>query len=137
MDTLAQRLVTTRVRAFMVVCAVIVVMTSAAAAQAFRRPTASERAAIIRTVRVYVDTSDCCAVISRIKVYGIRVSTVNRRWAMIYMNGYDESGQEVGQVNAALHKGLLTGRWSVRNFGTGGLGCGMPLAVRRDLRVTC
>jgi hypothetical protein len=125
------------VKAFLVVCMAVIVMASAATAEAFRRPTPSERVAIMKTVRVYVDTSDCCAVISRIKVLGIRVSTVNRRWAMVYLDGYDESGREVGAVDATLHKGNLTGRWSVRNFGTGGQGCGVPLAVRRDLRITC
>jgi len=62
---------------------------------------------------------------------------VNRRWAIVYLNGYDESGSEVGAVDATLHKGNLTGKWSVRNFGTGGQGCGVPMLVRRDLRLTC
>ena len=108
-----------------------------ASAQASRAPRPAERTAIVRATRIYVDTSNCCAVISRIKVYGIRVSTVNPRWARIDFDGYDESGQEVGGVGAILHKGILTGRWSVRSFGTSHLGCDIPLRVRKDLRTGC
>jgi hypothetical protein len=52
-----------------------------------------------------VDTSDCCAVISRIKILGVRVSTVDRRWAYVDIDGYDESGSEVGGATAVLHRG--------------------------------
>jgi hypothetical protein len=115
----------------------LVAALGAASAQASRAPRPAERAAIVRVTRIYVDTSSCCAVMSRIKVDGLRISTVNSRWARIDIDGYDESGQEVGAASAALHKGNLTGRWSVRSFGTSHLGCGMPLAVRRDLRTGC
>jgi hypothetical protein len=46
-----------------------------------------------------------CAVISRIKILGVRVSTVDRRWAYVDIDGYDESGNEVGGATAVLHRG--------------------------------
>ncbi|MHB8659312.1 MAG: hypothetical protein ACYC91_15435 [Solirubrobacteraceae bacterium] len=44
--------------------------------------------------------------------------------------------------NRALYQGQLVilrdqrGRWRVTDFGTAGVGCGLPRAVQRDLRVT-
>jgi hypothetical protein len=109
----------------------------AGVAHASRPPTRVERAAIVRATKTYVDTSNCCAVMSRIKFLRVRVSTVNRRWAFVGLRGYDESGADVGFAGVVLHKGNLTGRWSVRAFGTSELGCVMPVAVRRDLQVAC
>jgi hypothetical protein len=106
-------------------------------ATAARSPTRAERVQLVRATRIYVDSSDCCAVISRIKILGVRVSTVDRRWAYVDIDGYDESGTEVGGATAVLHRGYLTGRWSVRSFGTSHLGCVMPVRVRRDLRISC
>jgi hypothetical protein len=108
-----------------------------AAAEAARQPTRAERTQLIRATRAYVDGSDCCAVMSRIKILRVRVSTVDRRWAYVDIDGYDESGTEVGGARAVLHRGYLTGRWSVRSFGTSHLGCVMPVRVRRDLHITC
>jgi hypothetical protein len=102
-----------------------------------RPPRAAERAAIIGATKRYIDTSDCCAVISRIKVRGIRVSTVDQRWAVIHIDGYDQSGRPVGPATAVLHRGYLTNRWRVRDFGTSHVGCEMPRRVRRDLRQGC
>jgi hypothetical protein len=83
-------------------------ITSTAAAA--RKPTLAERTAIIRVTKSHIDTSDCCAVISRIKILNIRVSTVSPRWAAISFDGFDEAGQDVGAATATLHKGSLTGR---------------------------
>jgi hypothetical protein len=96
-----------------------------------------ERANLIRVTTIYVDTSDCCAVITRIKISSVRVSTVDPRWATVALFGYNQKHENVGKVFAVLHKGNLTGRWSVRAFGTDALGCDMPLRVRRDLGEDC
>ncbi|MEX2647176.1 MAG: hypothetical protein WD249_13015 [Gaiellaceae bacterium] len=112
-------------------------LTLASAADAARAPTRTERTGIIRATKVYIDMSGCCSIISRIRVEGIRVSTVNRRWAVIHIFGYDESGGGVGPATALVHKGYLTNRWTVREFGSSDLGCEMPVRVQRDLRELC
>jgi hypothetical protein len=115
----------------------VIALTVTPSVQAARAPRSAERAAILAATRTYIDTSNCCAIITRIKVYSVRVSTVDPRWALLHLNGYDASGHNVGAVSAALHKGNLTNRWAVRNFGTSDLGCDMPRRVQRDLGEDC
>jgi hypothetical protein len=110
---------------------------TAAAALNARAPTPSERLRLVQVVRIYVDTSDCCAVIRRIKITRIRVSTVDTRWAEIDLQAWEQNGTDIGAASAVLHRGFLTGKWSVRYFGSDGVVCAAPLRVRRDLKLTC
>jgi hypothetical protein len=114
------------------------VLLCAPAAFASRPARQAEQTAVTRVTKTYIDTSDCCTVITGIKVYSVRISTVNPRWARVKLDGYNQNHELVGVVFAVLHRGNLTGRWSVRGFGSdGGLGCDMPLPVRRDLGESC
>jgi hypothetical protein len=69
--------------ALVAVLAAGVAAQSVAAAPDARAPTITERLRLVRVVRTYVDTSDCCAVIRRIKITRVRVSTADTRWAEV------------------------------------------------------
>jgi hypothetical protein len=105
--------------------------------RAARLPTTTERAQIIRAVKVYVDTSSCCVIISRLVFRRIRVSTVDRRWAVVWIDGYGANGSAIGPAIASVHRGFLSGRWGVRSFGSDGQSCDAPPKVRRDLGLSC
>jgi hypothetical protein len=129
----------------LVMCVAVAFIAAAAAvpAQASRAPTRSERVSIIRATDVYVaGLSDCCAVVpsgamvARVRVVTVRVSTVNPRWALVAMQAYDAKGRSVGPVTASLHR-ASTLLWSVLAFGAKNAGCVMPHAVRRDLNGSC
>jgi hypothetical protein len=102
-----------------------------------RAPTLSERLRLVQVVRTYLDTSDCCAVIRRIKIMRVRVSTVDTRWAEVDLEAWVQNGTDIGVAAAVLHRGFLTGKWSVRYFGSDGVVCAAPPSVRRDLNLTC
>jgi hypothetical protein len=123
--------------ALVAVLAAGVAAQSVAAALDARAPTVPERLRLVRVVRTYVDSSDCCAVIRRIKVTRVRVSTADTRWAEVDLEAWDQSGIDIGAAAAVLHRGFLTGKWSVRYFGSDGDVCAAPLRVRRDLDLTC
>lgn len=120
-----------------VLLVVVALFGSAASASASRKPTTTERTRLVTVVRHYVDTSNCCAVMRKIKILDVAVSTVDSRWAYVGIEGYDQSGTDIGAATAVLHRGYLTGTWSVRAFGTGQLGCPAPTGVRHDLHLTC
>jgi hypothetical protein len=66
--------------------------------------------------------------------HGVRVSTVRHGWAAAYIRarlGHEGTVQpDVARVRRKR------GRWRVHQIGNGG-GCGVPQAVRRDLRLRC
>jgi hypothetical protein len=108
-------------------------------ARAERRATKTEGTDIVAATKAYLDAARCCN-FTRIRVERVRVSTVDRRWAIIDFYKYN-FGSGYGPGEAALHRGFLTGRWSVQGFAmleiSGTPGCKMPPPVRRDLGVHC
>jgi hypothetical protein len=93
---------------------------------------------MIAATKTFIVTSGRSDLISRITVIGVRVSTVSARWGIVHAYAYQRNGRVVGfAANAALHRDYLTGRWTVVEFGSNGLGCPMPPPVRRDLRQHC
>jgi hypothetical protein len=110
------------------------------AAAAARPATPTERTRIVAAIRTYVDTSGCCAVMRRIKILSVTVSTVDPLWAVVTLDGIDASGTDVGVASAVFHRSVLSGQWDVRGFGTSpGLACKAQAAVRDDLKMasTC
>jgi hypothetical protein len=117
-----------------IIAAALAALMLAGGASAYRAPTLAERGQILTTLRAYVDRSSCCAVMKRIKVLGLRISTVDKRWAAVGIEGYDANGVDIGSALAVVHHGYLTGTWSIRDFGTAGATCPVPPAiVARDI----
>jgi hypothetical protein len=116
----------------------VVALLAAEVATGARQPTAAERTKIVRAIKEEIETGPAGNLaIKRIRVLDIDVSTVNPRFAAAGVRMWDETGQEVEGAEFVLQRGYLTGRWLVRNAGTLSLGCGIPRAVRRDLKLSC
>ena len=116
-----------------------------AAVLAARPATKAERVKLAAAVRAYVHTVDCCLTVKYVRIFGVSVSTVDARWATVSFDRFSRSGMELERKAALLQRGLATGRWSVRAYGSyrtfdqggGHLGCAAPVAVRRDLSLHC
>lgn len=95
----------------------------------------SEHVRVVAAARTYVATSGCCEV-DRVAVAGVYVSAVDDEYAVVELDGFDDSGRAFGSVTAVLHREL--GAWNVLTLGSDELGCGIPsAAVRADLGVGC
>lgn len=72
---------------------------------------------------------------SEYNVVDIRISTAARGWAKAGVVG------KRGYVNRVQSAGVVlrfkAGHWRLRTIGGAGLGCGVPRAVARDLRISC
>jgi hypothetical protein len=111
--------------------AVVVLALSVADADARRKPTEKERRAILRAVE---QRGGCSAYPPGSCHMVVRVSTVRHGWAAADI--WARPGREgtvQPDVASVRHK---RGRWRVHQIGNGG-GCGVPQAVRRDLRLRC
>lgn len=110
-------------------------LTYTAAANASRVPSAKEREAVL-------DAGN-----GRVSCYGgeppypadtcflkVRISTARKGWAAVYVRP-TRKGRGTVQPDVATVK-KVRGRWRISQVGNGG-GCGVPAAVRRDLKVAC
>jgi hypothetical protein len=84
----------------------------------------------------YVDhaRNDCCA--TGIRAYGphVRVSKIDRRWATVWLDAKNKSGEGVGVGELVLYRKPT--RWTVfAGPGTGGLGCDVPKAIQAELQL--
>jgi hypothetical protein len=110
-------------------------------AEAARGPTSTERSRILAAIKLDFDQLDqkTKSITGRIKLgYGrIRVSTVDRHWALAPIRIWSIDGQEAQPGVAVLRKSYLTGRWLVLDITTAPRECYVPKAVRKDLGLLC
>ena len=105
---------------------------------AARAGEAAERAKVVRAIKEDIETGKAGSLaVKRVRVMGLVVSTANPRFAVASVRMWDETGQEVQGAGFVMQRSYLTGRWLVRHAGPSDLGCGIPLAVRRDLKLSC
>jgi hypothetical protein len=67
------------------------------------------------------------------RVSGIRVATVAAGWSTAQLSGKGRYADRVQTVSTVLRR--RGGHWRVRAIGGAGLGCHVPRAVARDLRL--
>jgi len=106
--------------------ALVAAAVAAPPATSARAPSAAEGAAIRAKVRQVIPPQDRRAV--RITV---RVSTVDRRWALARVLPRPGRERQVRPTGVALVQ--RAGRWRLMALGTTGLGCAMPRRVAVDL----
>ena len=116
-------------RALAVLLALVVVLAAAGSADARRVPTAKERTAILGTTAL--GCGDYPAGSCR---FAVRISTVHRGWAAVYIR--PRSGWENTVQSDVASMRRRSGRWRQYQLGNGG-GCGVPTDVRRDLMLAC
>jgi len=68
-------------------------------------------------------------------VIDIRISTAARGWAKAAVLGRHRYVNQVQPAGVVLR--LKGGHWRLRTIGGEGLGCGVPRAVARDLKISC
>ena len=93
----------------------------------------SESRAIARAIRSSPDTR---GVRGKFDVMRVRISTVDRHWAVASVEPKKPYRHQLDGATAVVH--LAHSRWSVRTLGTSDVGCVVhSLAVRRDLDLGC
>lgn len=99
-------------------------------ADASRKPTPSERVAILvaidKTGRFSCDPAVCRRV--------VRVSTARRGWAAIHIRPRPAYRDSLQSATSSAKR--CRGRWRAHQIGNGG-GCDVPAVVVRDLRLAC
>jgi len=111
--------------------AALLLLALAAPAQASRPAHTGESAAIAKAVVATVKGNFPKS--AHFRVFGVRVSTVNAQYARARVSALNKSGQPLTDTAfVALHR--ITGKWSVVDLGTDGVGCSkLPAQVERDL----
>jgi hypothetical protein len=120
-------------RAPVLLAAVVLTATSLGSADALaaRRATHAEKRAITTAVKHSRLTSGVPD--REYRVTGIRVATVAKGWSTAQLVGKGRYADRVQTTSAVLRR--TSGHWRVRAVGGAGLGCGVPRAVARDLRL--
>jgi excisionase family DNA binding protein len=108
------------------VLALLIVSNSSALAA--RQPTSNEKRAILQ----HFQGSPYPAGWARL---AIRVSTVDHRWAAVYIRATKGHFRQVQPDAASLYHTQSHG-WVIHQIGNGG-GCGLPRRVRADLQLYC
>lgn len=112
--------------------ALVFSLTLVVQASAARPPTAAERTALVHGTAAYFLGDRTTA---RIRYVQIRVSSVDPRWATVFVRRWDATGHQLQSGTFVWH--YVNGRWTLKDVGDAALGCRVPAAVRRDLDLTC
>ena len=115
------------------IATLVLALGGAALADASRKPTSSERAIIVKTVK---DSRAAIAIPrASIGVKGIRISTVStpgRLYARVTV--YDKRRADPDNATGVVRR--LRGHWRLIDLGTSGTGCrAVPAPVRADLKL--
>lgn len=109
-------------------CAIALSLLHVSGASAARPASPHERAAILRGAHLHLGYApDSYRLV-------VRISTRSRHWAAIYIRpGAGHAGEVQSDVVSVRR---VRRGWRRHQVGNGG-GCGVPRAVRRDLRLAC
>jgi hypothetical protein len=106
----------------------VAVLTIAPASVASRPPTHSEKRAILRAAPSSPYPKGWASLT-------VRVSTVDSRWAAVYISANRGHQHQVQPDAASIYHTRRHG-WVTHETGNGG-GCGVPVRVSRDLHLAC
>jgi hypothetical protein len=98
------------------------------------QPSPDQRLALGHAAATYLEdgaVNHCCVPGLRARPTAYEVSDTDTNWATVAVDLQDSSGHPVQPTLVVLHSSKR--RWKVINSGNALLGCGVPVAVRKDL----